>query len=334
MIKPTGLYNGVIPSPTLKKGSKNQSVKLLQQFLNWYCKSKLVIDGIFGKKTLKQLKAFQKTEKVKVDGIYGRVSCSKAMSYKRVNTITQKPYSGAFPDLVVHGGQKIAYAALALAYPLGTSKSKYTYGKGKATVAFQKALNAVFPNRNSWGAKPRAGASCDVASGTVIRYCGVDPKIPRGLEEQIPHLQKSKIFKEVNINKAIDMKAGDVGVYINKGKGAHIWLSVGNKTHAEGSFTNGYFLHLSKRKYTNTNKKVWGIYRVNVPFAIKKGDKGTEVAILQYFLNWYGGYGLKVDGDCGDKTAVAIKDFQEKNGLDADGAFGPTSLAKAKTIKR
>ena len=52
---------------------------------------------------------------------------------------------------------------------------------------------------------------------------------------------------------------------------------------------------------------------------IKKGSKGTNVKNLQKFLNWYGGYGLKVDGICGVKTIAAIKKFQKKEGLVVDG---------------
>lgn len=49
---------------------------------------------------------------------------------------------------------------------------------------------------------------------------------------------------------------------------------------------------------------------------IKLGSKGEEVKILQKYLN------LKVDGDFGAKTDLAVKEFQKKNGLDVDGIVG------------
>ena len=247
--------------------------------------------------------------------------------------VTSK-YTGDFPDLVVHSGQKIAYIGKALAYPKGTAKKTYTYGKGKATTAFTEAINKVYPKRSSWSKQCQAGASCDVGAGTVIRYSGYDTTIPRGLAEQIPHLQKSKIWTKTSLTKTSQMKAGDVGVYIGKTKGAHIWIGIGNGLIVEANHTAKYFLHVDTDNYTSSGKKVWGIYRACVASSIRKGDKGTEVVKLQSFLNWAGYNCGNVDGDFGDKTFNAVKLYQEANGLDNDGIFGTKSLAKAAEIKR
>ena len=71
-----------------------------------------------------------------------------------------------------------------------------------------------------------------------------------------------------------------------------------------------------------------------VPPVIKIKSTGEQVKKLQKFLNWYGDYGLTVDGDCGEKTTKAIKMFQKAEKLTVDGEFGPKSLAAAKTIKK
>ncbi|MBO4453272.1 MAG: N-acetylmuramoyl-L-alanine amidase [Clostridia bacterium] len=63
--------------------------------------------------------------------------------------------------------------------------------------------------------------------------------------------------------------------------------------------------------------------------SLKKGDKGEKVALLQAFLNRYGGYGLVLDGSFGAKTEKALMDFQASEGLSADGRFGQRSLAAA-----
>lgn len=61
---------------------------------------------------------------------------------------------------------------------------------------------------------------------------------------------------------------------------------------------------------------------------IKNGSKGSDVATLQAKLNELGNYGLKADGIFGEKTEIAVKDFQKKNGLDADGIVGPKTWEK------
>ena len=67
---------------------------------------------------------------------------------------------------------------------------------------------------------------------------------------------------------------------------------------------------------------------------LREGDEGTQVKRLQQFLNWYGGYNLATDGSYGPKTKVAVKKFQQAEGLVSDGFFGPKSLAQAKKVRK
>jgi putative chitinase len=55
---------------------------------------------------------------------------------------------------------------------------------------------------------------------------------------------------------------------------------------------------------------------------LKKGSKGSEVAVLQKFL------GLNNDGDFGPGTEQAVKNWQTKNGLNPDGIVGDQTWAK------
>lgn len=52
-----------------------------------------------------------------------------------------------------------------------------------------------------------------------------------------------------------------------------------------------------------------------------KGDEGDQVQLLQQFLNWYGDYGLKIDGKYGEATEKAVKDFQSTAGYWDNGVF-------------
>ena len=58
----------------LRKGSRGKYVVLLQQQLNARIKSNLVCDGIFGRKTLKAVKKFQRNHPIVVYGIVGPVT--------------------------------------------------------------------------------------------------------------------------------------------------------------------------------------------------------------------------------------------------------------------
>lgn len=92
------------------------------------------------------------------------------------------------------------------------------------------------------------------------------------------------------------------------------------------AYTTSIVKKITKKRYTGPFPKV--------PPIIKLNSLGTEVKKLQQFLNWYGDYGLKVDGNCGEKTVKAIKMFQKAEKLTVDGKFGPKSLAAAKLIKK
>lgn len=70
-----------------------------------------------------------------------------------------------------------------------------------------------------------------------------------------------------------------------------------------------------------------------------QGDTGTEVTKLQALLNWYGHYGLDLDGSFGPLTRKAVEDCTVK--LKATnqknkyyGTFGPVALRKIKVVKR
>ena len=64
----------------------------------------------------------------------------------------------------------------------------------------------------------------------------------------------------------------------------------------------------------------------NIP-TLRRGNQGEEVADLQAMLNAKFGYNLDVDGNFGKDTENAVKDFQKKHGLTADGFVGRKTWA-------
>lgn len=57
--------------------------------------------------------------------------------------------------------------------------------------------------------------------------------------------------------------------------------------------------------------------------ALKKGNAGVEVKILQGWLAVLGYYTGEIDGSYGPKTVNAVKAYQQKHGLVVDGMAGP-----------
>ena len=62
--------------------------------------------------------------------------------------------------------------------------------------------------------------------------------------------------------------------------------------------------------------------------SLQRGDSGKEVTTLQKKLRNWGYYSGPVDGVFGGGTEEAVKYFQRKNGLTADGVVG-NATAKA-----
>lgn len=66
--------NAILPTGYLRQGDSNENVKLLQKLLIKLDYLNGSADGVFGLKTEKALKSFQKENAIDVDGIYGSQS--------------------------------------------------------------------------------------------------------------------------------------------------------------------------------------------------------------------------------------------------------------------
>ena len=59
---------------------------------------------------------------------------------------------------------------------------------------------------------------------------------------------------------------------------------------------------------------------------LRRGDNNDQVKTLQCILKTYYGADIEVDGDFGRGTQAAVRAFQKKNGLSADGVVGNKTL--------
>lgn len=65
---------------------------------------------------------------------------------------------------------------------------------------------------------------------------------------------------------------------------------------------------------------------ITVETLSKYGSRGSEVTQIQTKLKRWGYYSGNIDGIYGTQTVNAVKYFQRKNGLTADGIAGPATL--------
>lgn len=159
---------------------------------------------------------------------------------------------------------KIASKAKECAYPYGTSKKTYSYPNGKPKPEYKRALDQAYPDRSKWGKQTRAGASCDVFVGTVIRASGVDSKFPRGLDGVIKHCKDNSKWTLTKVKSIDKMKAGDIVYQEYKGGGGHISVYLGNNKIANAHYngkTYGIIEKASDYIKSSSKYKVFNVYR-------------------------------------------------------------------------
>ena len=74
------------------------------------------------------------------------------------------------------------------------------------------------------------------------------------------------------------------------------------------------------------NTLVLGFAQSALAASYRQGDSGSAVTTIQTKLKRWGYFDGPVDGIYGSKTTKAVRSFQQKNGLTADGVAGPATL--------
>lgn len=198
------------------------TTKKLQRYLNQYSKAGLSVDGKFGTKSKRALQVY-------LNKYFKLKPTPKPTPAKKTNA------------------QKITEMAKKCAYAYGTKRSVYTYPSGKPKGDYKKALQKAYGSRKGWGKQTKAGASCDVFAGTVIRASGVDKKFPRGLDQQKPYIKKSSKWKRITPKKMSDLKPGDVIIWTKRSGTHHICIYIGGNKVCEAGY--------KSKRYGCTTKK-------------------------------------------------------------------------------
>lgn len=159
------------------------------------------------------------------------------------------------------------------------------------------------------------------------------------------------VTHDVNLKTGAGLERGDVllntahhtAMYCGNGKEVEASINEKGTAHSgkPGDQTGKEFLIRDYRNYpwthvlryagttTTANITTGGKYMFSVG-NVKSGTKGNDVKLLQRLLKSNGFRGadgklLMLDGDCGANTVYAIKSYQKKKGLSADGIAGPAT---------
>ena len=292
----------------LEKGSTGSDVKDLQTKLKKLGYYDAYVDGDYGDTTVAAVKAFQKKYNLTADGIAGKETL------KKLDSVYENANSAKDDDSLRMGDSGSAVKDLQtklkkLGYYSGTVDSTFGSGTYAAVRAFQKKYNLT----------------ADGVAGS----------------ETLKKLDSA--YKNANSDKDDDsLRMGDSGSAVKdlqtKLKKLGYYDGTVDSTFGSGTyaavkaFQKKYNLTADGVAGSETLKKLDSAYK-NADSdkddgSLRKGATGSAVKDLQTKLKKLGFYNASIDGDYGDTTVAAVKAFQKKYNLTADGVAGSETLKK------
>ena len=294
----------------LEKGSTGSDVKDLQTKLKKLGYYDAYVDGDYGDTTVAAVKAFQKKYNLTADGIAGKETLKKLDSaYKNAGSDKDDDSlrKGATGSAVKDLQTKLKKLGFYNAYVDGSY--------GDTTVAAVKA----FQKKYNLTADGVAGSETLKKLDSAYKNAGSD--------KDDDSLRKGATGSAV---KDLQTKLKKLGFY-----NAYVDGSYGDTTVAAvKAFQKKYNLTADGVAGSETLKKLDTAYKnadsntSTDDDSLRKGATGTAVKTLQTNLKKLGFYTAYVDGSFGATTESAVKAFQKKYGLTADGVAGSATLKK------
>ena len=294
----------------LEKGSTGSAVKDLQTKLKKLGYYDAYVDGDYGDTTVAAVKAFQKKYNLTADGIAGKETL------KKLDSVYENANNDKDDDSLRMGDSGSAVKDLQtklkkLGYYDGTVDSTFGSGTYAAVKAFQKKYNLT--------ADGVAGSETLKKLDSAYKNADSD--------KDDDSLRKGATGSAV---KDLQTKLKKLGFY-----NAYVDGSYGDTTVAAvKAFQKKYNLTADGVAGSETLKKLDSAYKnadsntSTDDDSLRKGATGTAVKTLQTNLKKLGFYTAYVDGSFGSTTESAVKAFQKKYGLTADGVAGSATLKK------
>ena len=294
----------------LEKGSTGSDVKDLQTKLKKLGYYDAYVDGDYGDTTVAAVKAFQKKYNLTADGIAGKETL------KKLDSVYKNADSDKDDDSLRMGDSGSAVKDLQtklkkLGYYSGTVDSTFGSGTYAAVRAFQKKYNLT--------ADGVAGSETLKKLDSAYKNADSDKddgSLRKGATGSAVKNLQTKLKKLGFYNASIDGDYGDTTVAAVK------------------AFQKKYNLTADGVAGSETLKKLDTAYKnadsntSTDDDSLRKGATGTAVKTLQTNLKKLGFYTAYVDGSFGSTTESAVKAFQKKYGLTADGVAGSATLKK------
>ena len=292
----------------LEKGSTGSDVKDLQTKLKKLGYYDAYVDGDYGDTTVAAVKAFQKKYNLTADGIAGKETL------KKLDSVYENADSDKDDDSLRMGDSGSAVKDLQtklkkLGYYDGTVDSTFGSGTYAAVRAFQKKYNLT--------ADGVAGSETLKKLDSVYKNADSD--------KDGDSLRMGDSGSDV---KNLQTKLKKLGYYDGT-----VDSTFGSGTYAAvKAFQKKYNLTADGVAGSETLKKLDSAYK-NADSdkddgSLRKGATGSAVKDLQTKLKKLGFYNAYVDGSYGDTTVAAVKAFQKKYNLPADGVAGSETLKK------
>ena len=298
----------------LEKGSTGSDVKDLQTKLKKLGYYDAYVDGDYGDTTVAAVKAFQKKYNLTADGIAGKETL------KKLDSVYKNADSDKDDDSLRMGDSGSAVKDLQtklkkLGYYDGTVDSTFGSGTYAAVRAFQKKYNLT--------ADGVAGSETLKKLDSAYKNADSDKddgSLRKGATASAVKNLQTKLKKLGFYNASIDGDYGDTTVAAVK------------------AFQKKYNLTADGVAGSETLKKLDTAYKnadsntSTDDDSLRKGATGTAVKTLQTNLKKLGFYTAYVDGSFGSTTESAVKAFQKKYGLTADGVAGSATLKKIESV--
>ena len=292
----------------LEKGSTGSDVKDLQTKLKKLGYYDAYVDGDYGDTTVAAVKAFQKKYNLTADGIAGKETL------KKLDSVYENANSDKDDDSLRMGDSGSAVKDLQtklkkLGYYDGTVDSTFGSGTYAAVRAFQKKYNLT--------------ADGVAGSETLKKLDNVYKNADSAKDDDSLRMGDSG-----SAVKDLQTKLKKLGYYDGT-----VDSTFGSGTYAAvRAFQKKYNLTADGVAGSETLKKLDSAYK-NADSdkdddSLRKGATGSAVKDLQTKLKKLGFYNASIDGDYGDTTVAAVKAFQKKYNLTADGVAGSETLKK------